>query len=399
MKESEKNPIKETVETFEAVSMQEENAAIEILPNMTVEEMRALFFDKALIEPKYKVWQLNSKGHRYYYRFNEDGTPEFYPSVTTILSQTMPTPPHLVKWIAYKGYEQAEAYKQERAYYGTFMHAQFEELIINRTYDLDALKEKLKAYMEINRLPDTFIYYADDLKKDVLAFAQFVIDYDVRPMAVEIALVHPDYKYAGMIDLPCSLLVKPGKEERVNAIVDFKSGRKGFFEEHEIQLHMYKEMWNANFKDLQIERVYNFSPKDWRKKPSYNFTDQTESPNAAKIPYILQLAAIEDAKRDNVFTSVSGSIILDAEVKPDLTNNVISLTLAELINSKAPKEETPGEEISINAEELEKQAENTPNLPANGSKSRNGTNTRAKKENATDAKKEKNNLLNAEPDI
>ena len=69
---------------------------------------------KALLEPKYKVWQLNSKGHRYYYRYNEDGTPEFYPSVTIILSQTMPTPQHLVKWISDKGYEQAEAYKQER---------------------------------------------------------------------------------------------------------------------------------------------------------------------------------------------------------------------------------------------------------------------------------------------
>lgn len=334
----------------------------EILPGLTVEEMTALFFDEALIEPPYKVYQINSKGHRYYYRYNEKNEPEFYPSVTTILSQTMPTPPHLVKWIADKGYEEAEAYKQERAYYGTFMHAQFEELIINRAYDLDALKGKLLTYMEINKLPENFIYYADDLKKDVLAFAQFVLDYDVRPLAVEISLVHPYHNYAGMIDLPCTMRETPKSENRINAIVDFKSGRKGFFEEHEIQLHLYKEMWNANFEEMEINKVFNFSPKDWRKKPTYNLKDQTESVNKDKIPYLLELARIEDCKRENIFTSVSGAVMLDAE-EVDLTNNITSLTLAELIKKKdadkEPKEEETPTETEANEEEKPKTKKKT----------------------------------------
>lgn len=177
---------------FEAVEVKQPTGIFEILPGMTVEEMTAMFFDeKTLIEPPYKVWQLNSKGHRYYYRYDDNGNPEFFPSVTTILSQTLPKAPHLIQWIANKGIEEAERYKGERAAYGTFMHAAFEELLINRAYDLDGLKGKLKEYIEVYRLPDDFIYYADDLKKDVLAFAQFVLDYDVRPLAVEIALVHP----------------------------------------------------------------------------------------------------------------------------------------------------------------------------------------------------------------
>lgn len=191
---------------FEAVEVEQPTGIFEILPGMTVEEMTAMFFDeKTLIEPPYKVWQLNSKGHRYYYRYDDNGNPEFFPSVTTILSQTLPKAPHLIQWIANKGIEEAERYKGERAAYGTFMHAAFEELLINRAYDLDGLKGKLKEYIEVYRLPDDFIYYADDLKKDVLAFAQFVLDYDVRPLAVEIALVHPYYKYAGMIvaRVPC----------------------------------------------------------------------------------------------------------------------------------------------------------------------------------------------------
>ena len=337
---------------FVGVEQEEKDVAIEIVPGMTVEEMCAMFFDEAIIEPTYKVYQLNSKGHRYYYRYNEDGTPEFYPSVTTILSQTLPQSPFLVKWIAEKGYEEAERYKSERAAYGTFMHAQFEELLIARAYDLDSLKGRLRAYIEQHNLPDDFVYYADDLKKDVLAFAQFVIDYDVRPLAVEIALVHPELGYAGCIDMPCNMRVKPGSSDRVNAIVDFKSGRKGFFEEHEIQLHLYKMMWNANFPECEIERVYNFSPKDWRKKPTYNFKDQTDCKSAKKIPALLELAAIEDDKRDNVFTTVSGFIAL--ERTPDLSDNIISLTLSELVQ-KTPAAKAPtAEKVQCESEEGKK---------------------------------------------
>lgn len=344
---------------FEAVEVEQPTGIFEILPGMTVEEMTAMFFDGALIEPPYKVWQLNSKGHRYYYRYDDNGNPEFFPSVTTILSQTLPKAPHLIQWIANKGIEEAERYKGERAAYGTFMHAAFEELLINRAYDLDGLKGKLKEYIEVYRLPDDFIYYADDLKKDVLAFAQFVLDYDVRPLAVEIALVHPYYKYAGMIDCPCTMLAKIGGDERINAIVDFKSGRKGFYEESEIQLGMYRDMWNVNFEQFPVTRIFNFSPKDWRKRPSYNLKEQTDSPNIRKIPYLLEIAAIEDEKRDNTFTAVSGEISLDNE--PDLTNNIVSLTLAELVKSKAPAEKKkPEPEKAVTVEDLKKDPEPEP---------------------------------------
>lgn len=327
---------------FVDVQPEQPTGVFEIIPGLTVEEMTAMFFDeKTLIEPPYKVWQLNSKGHRYYYRYDDAGNPEFFPSVTTILSQTLPKAPHLINWIANKGIEEAERYKGERAAYGTFMHAAFEELLINRAYDLDGLKGKLKEYIEVYRLPDDFIYYADDLKKDVLAFAQFVLDYDVRPLAVEIALVHPYYKYAGMIDCPCTMRAKIGSDDRINAIVDFKSGRKGFYEESEIQLGMYRDMWNVNFEQFPVTRIFNFSPKDWRKRPSYNLKEQTDSPNIRKIPYLLEIAAIEDEKKDNTFTSVNGMVLLDNA--PDLTQNVISLSLAELIKTKAPKEATPDE--------------------------------------------------------
>nr|DAK67015.1 MAG TPA: DNA replication ATP-dependent helicase/nuclease DNA2/DNA binding protein, Hydrolase-DNA complex [Caudoviricetes sp.] len=406
---------------FEAVEVEQPTGIFEILPGMTVEEMTAMFFDeKTLIEPPYKVWQLNSKGHRYYYRYDNEN-PEFFPSVTTILSQTLPKAPHLIQWIANKGIEEAERYKGERAAYGTFMHAAFEELLINRAYDLDGLKGKLKEYIEVYRLPDDFIYYADDLKKDVLAFAQFVLDYDVRPLAVEIALVHPYYKYAGMIDCPCTMLSKIGGDERINAIVDFKSGRKGFYEESEIQLGMYRDMWNVNFEQFPVTRIFNFSPKDWRKRPSYNLKEQTDSPNIRKIPYLLEIAAIEDEKKDNTFTSVNGMVLLDNA--PDLTQNVISLSLAELIKTKALKEATPdentdvAEKVKADAPEPEKEPKKTtivkrapkkakePEKKAATGKttSKRGNTTEKKVKPANEPKKPKNEsrkkMLNDDPEI
>lgn len=360
--------------------------AKEIMQGLSVEEMTAMYFANSLKEPDYKVYQLNSKGHRYYYRFNEDGTPEFFPSVTTIISQTMPTPPHLVKWIADMGYDEAEAYKTERAYYGTFMHAAFEELIINRAYDLDALKDKLKEYIEQNNLPAGFIHHADELKKDVLAFAQFVIDYDVRPLAVEISLVHPTYRFAGMIDLPCTMRKKQSSEERIAAIVDFKSGRKGFHEDYEVQLHLYKMLWEANYQEIPIERVYNFSPKDWRKKPTYNLKDQTESESAKKVPHLLALAAIEDDKRENTFTAVSGQINLNADAL-DLAENVTTLSLSELIMAKAPKEDAPSDENDATP------TENEENGDLNASNHESGTSYHTEEKKPLDGKNEENNLL------
>lgn len=310
----------------------------ELAPGVTTQEIRAKWLDEeALVEPPYKLFQLNSEGCRYYYRF-VDGTPEFYPSVTTITAMTLPKAEHLMKWIADMGWDESRRYMNERASYGTFMHAIFEKLIIARTYNLDGLKDDLLDYMKREGLPDNFIYYADDLKKDLLAFAQFVRDYDVRPMAVEIALVHPEFGYAGMLDLPCTMKEKPGSENRIRAIVDFKSGRKGFHEENEIQLHLYRLMWNANFPDSPIDRVFNFAPKDWRKSPTYTLKDQTNCESAAKVPALLELARIEIGKRKDTFSYVQGVVDLDGG---DFGDNIVSLTLAEIVsgrNAEKPQE-------------------------------------------------------------
>lgn len=314
----------------------------EVFPGMTVEEIRAVFFNAdALKEPPYRVFQLNSDGYRYYYRFNEKGEPEFYPSVTTLLKQVMPTPPALLDWMVANGKEGATEKRDIAAAYGTFMHGQFETLIINRRYDFDNVPAVLLAYMERENVPESlFSQWVVKVRKDVLAFAQFVKDYNVKPLAVEIGLVHPTKRYAGCLDLPC-VMTDPKTGKAFTAIVDFKSGRKGFYEEHELQLHLYKPLWDVNFPNCPIERVFNFSPKDWRgAKPTYNLKDQTDSVNAKKLPYLLELAAIEDDRRDNTLTIVRGVLDLD---NGKIADNVFTLSLSELIRTKADAKDAPKE--------------------------------------------------------
>ena len=327
-----------------AMMAPEAEQAKELFPGMTVEEIRAVYFNAdALQEPAYRLYQLNSDGYRYYYRFDANGEPEFYPSVTTLLKQVMPTPPALLDWMVANGKENSTEKRDIAAAYGTFMHGQFEQLIINRRYDFDNVPAVLLDYMERENVPESlFNQWIIRIRKDVLAFAQFVKDYNVKPLAVEIGLVHPEFHYAGCLDLPC-VMTDPKTAKTFTAIVDFKSGRKGFFEEHELQLHLYREMWNHNYPNKPIERVFNFSPKDWRKAPTYNLKDQTDSVNAKKLPFLLALASIEDEKRDNTLTIVRGVLDLD---NGKIADNIFTLSLSELIKTNAETKEAPKEAAS-----------------------------------------------------
>lgn len=336
---------------------------IQLAVGTTAEEMRALYFNATLLrEPAYKLWQLNSRGRRYYYVLGEDGEPTFFPSVTTILRGVMPENRFLTEWKLAKGKNEVEAYTMERASYGSFIHGQLAQLMIARRYDLDSLKDALSKYVERERLPIGFVEaHEDEAKADIKAFAKWMKDYDVRPYAVEVSLYSPSYGYAGMIDLVCNMREFSAEDERkalekaqgdeakiakirekyssrIDAIVDFKSGKNGFYEEYRIQLELYRMMWNETFPDTPIGRIFNIAPKDWtrtvNKRPSYTFEEQTGASELAKIPALLELYSYME-NEDRRICVVSGLIDLDS----DEDDNVRVYSLSELVKERAKKEE------------------------------------------------------------
>jgi hypothetical protein len=245
--------------------------------------------------------------------------------VTTLIKNTLPTPPSLIKWIADRGQEDSQSEALERANYGTFLHLCCAELMMKGKFDLEKLQNKLTAYILQNEIVQTK-GWLEDLKKDILAFAQFIIDYNVKPLAIEICLYHPEDGYAGAIDLVCEM---DWKKARIRAIIDLKSGRKGFYESNEIQLQAYANMWQIHFQET-LDKVFNWSPKDWRKSPTYNLKDQTDSPNAKKLPMLVELAKIENDKRENKVMIIGGNI----DLLSGLEKNINEYTFTELIKKQ-----------------------------------------------------------------
>ncbi|MCO5252588.1 MAG: hypothetical protein M9949_14365 [Candidatus Kapabacteria bacterium] len=259
------------------------------------------------------VYRFNQSGMRYYFTI-EGQNVTFYPSVTTIIDKTTPLSYGLKKMIGDMGMEKFNAYMKERAHNGTIMHMfvadylRSSDIALERYFDLDSISTRLALYASENQIPYDISDWQWSLKKDMLSIIQFFLDYQVEPIVAEVVGIynHNGLKYAGTLDLICEMTIpqkgfwgetyKTGERKgeaketnqdiRIIAVIDFKSGKSGFFDDHEIQLHMYKQIAEQSF-GLQPQKVFNLAPKDWQNEPTYHLKDQTDSIQAKKIPFLL----------------------------------------------------------------------------------------------------------------
>jgi hypothetical protein len=320
---------------------------------LTLEECHALYFDDtALLTTPEPLFRITGKSSgRYYYKFDAAGEPLFFISVTTMIRQTLPTSPVLIKWIADKGHDESEQYKFERSVFGTMMHMCFQHLLIHREFDFDQfLPGFMKGFMNAEGVSLAFFdEWHDDLQRHILGFAQFIIDHNVRPILIEGMLSHPD-GYAGAIDLVCQMDIEekgffgetlksgPNKGQpketkmirTINAIVDFKSGMKGFFPEHEVQLKAYENLVKYNFPHLADKhfRLFNYGPSDWRGvTPGYKLKDQTDSIDIEKFDHLVALAKIEMKKNSRKVLNITGTVKLDER---NIQKNIEEITFETL---------------------------------------------------------------------
>lgn len=343
-----------------------------ISEGISTEEAVATYFNEdALRESPIKLYRLETKEGRYYYEYDDNGRPRFYISVTTFIQDGLPTEYGLMKWIADTGWDESRRFAQERAYYGTFMHGEFTPLMLTGEYNLDTLPDRMFQYMQANRITENFMLNEDMLKSDVLAFAQFIIDYEVEPLAIEIVLPHPD-GYAGAIDFVGMITItekgeiddvyksgpKKGQKKigdvkrRVRAIIDYKSGRKGFHSNHVVQLEAYLNMWNEHFPEFPVEKIYNFAPKDWRgSTPTYTLTDQTAKMDRELFNHALAISKIKRKSKNNRVIIKKGII----DTKKGLAENIQEMSLEDAIaeRNKTKEPELPNEAILSPVDSIE----------------------------------------------
>lgn len=278
-------------------------------PAIAIENVEPAFLREGL--QRQIIRRVDGRGQRFYYSIGKDGSPLIYPSVTSIIKATTPLAPGLLKWYSDLGIEEAQRIMNEKAAYGTFLHIVCGQLLTAGIVDLDTLGDVIEAYVAEQGITWDTSWWLYEVQRDLLAFAAFCSEKEVKVIAVEISLISETLGYAGTIDLVCEMNF--GKKV-VRAIVDLKSGKKGFYEDYEIQLEAYRQLWNDQYPDLNVEMVFNWAPKDWRKDPTYDLKNQTESTAAFKWPLLLQVYKADGETKPKPVTVCSGQVIIGREV-------------------------------------------------------------------------------------
>ncbi len=332
------------------------NEKIDLGQDLTVEELRSLYFDEdALRLPPIRLFRINSKDMRIYYTF-EKKSHQFFPGVTGFLKKVLPTSPALINWQIEMG-DRAEDFVAERAAYGSLMHTLFAVLLIERQFDLETIHGIVSDYCEKKEMNVDEIQWSRELKKDIVAFAQWMIDFQVKPLAIEVPLCTWRYGIATLVDLVCKMMIptkgfwgevyksgaKAGqpkettKDCEAHAIVDFKSRKKYYVTEtDELQLAYCEAMVKENYPEFEEKdfRLFSWHPKDWVTAPGSYFTEHTNKHTKHEMELLSELYHLKNDVTKYTRISFKGVVELS---KKDLAENFSRLTLMEIVSIEETK--------------------------------------------------------------
>lgn len=230
------------------------------------------------------LFRYDASGQRYYAEVTSAGNVLWYPSVTTVIRATSPMAPGLLQWYIKNGAD-ANKMRDDSAERGTEMHILIADYLTGRGVDLDGRSE----------------FQA----KALASFDAFVAEHQVDPLAIEILLHSKKHVYAGTADLICTMNYKG---RRVRALIDFKSG-ENFYRDHAVQLEMYALAWDEHYGDeYDIEYIFNWSPKDWRTKPTYNLKEQSGVASAREVELRSELFRLTNDCKPKARLRVGGQL-------------------------------------------------------------------------------------------
>lgn len=217
-------------------------------------------------------------GERRYYQ-SKQGI--FFTSLTTFLGLVIPKSKILEDWRIAKAVELgsgevADEYVEATANYGTGLHIATANFAIEKRVQWNDFKFWAYDYLSSHNFGKQSIdLAANELVNDFACMAQFINVHDCKIIAVEIPLFCSKLGIATAIDLIVEMMYKG---EKTKALINLKSGKKGFFKNHALQLCGERRLYNTMYGDTygKIDRVFNLAPTNWIDEPSFKLKDQTE---------------------------------------------------------------------------------------------------------------------------
>ncbi len=261
--------------------------------------MKAIRYDAEFLgyQSEYKIYGRQRVGglRNYVVAYEGDQYPRFMVSCTSFMEMVLPKPKALFEWAvnSFRNMQEYRAYMDEKAAIGTVIHGAIADLTngVLEDFSDDAWWDQyLKSAFARTEKPDVWRGYKRQVFKALLSFIQYVQDYEVRIIALEIPVASRSRHMAGQIDLVVErnayIQAKTGKNAgtppRVICVDDIKTGDAHDF--YAPQLGIYGEMLLETFPALseKIRKDYPhqvvdgkirlhhgiFVPSDWRKPPS-----------------------------------------------------------------------------------------------------------------------------------
>lgn len=299
------------------------------------------------LKPSYFLRRQDTKAGRSYARIPYDITKEkvyLLPSVTTILDKVVGND-ELIEWQMSMGKDRAAFIAEKAAHYGSLMHIAFAVFLETREFNLDTCELFVQQYKRDKGIRYDVSDFTERLKEDLIAFAQWIYDYKVEPIAIEIPLADSVLGYAGTIDLVAFIEVEEkgffgetyktgdkkglpkesSRKVRTCAIIDFKSNRKTFHFSNTLQVEgFYRALWNRHIMNMREENStihpnpefiatasFLWRPSTTETKISYAFSEQTSEAMAQAGEHYLALYNMLEAKpADKKAAVIADNVIL-----------------------------------------------------------------------------------------
>ena len=225
-------------------------------------------------------------GPRFYLQYNEEGEVEAKGlGITSFIDLVLPKNAFFYDWLKKMGND-ADPYVKDRQEFGSLFHTLKSELTqkgqisVDYDYLLDRAKQAVSDDVYRTQMVSRFI---KSIQKGLLSWAQFMVEKEYEPMAIEVSYLDGTNGIAATLDDVGTMLWK-GKRQLVNidtkSNFSFKKGAKSYFDAHEAQLAFQKRLFmlhNQAFREQKMH-LFNWSPNEWTKEPTYTLKDQTASP-------------------------------------------------------------------------------------------------------------------------